>query len=250
MILLPPGGQAEIRAWTLLDGGRLTRRLLVFVLLVVPSAPAAGQQYVWSVPSSDVLNKGGILLETYAYLGPSHPRSLYLGPRLVAGVGGHVELGLNVSSNVQPTSDARVELAVKWKPWTSAGDRWDLVAGTHGYVPVYHRDYTFGSYSYAQLGRSFAGGARLSAGGYVYSAKVVDSSARGGAQIAYEQPLGRRLTLGADWVTGRHAAGYSTLGLYFEVTPKLYVSAGYAFGNAGVADGNHYLVLALSWEPK
>jgi hypothetical protein len=217
---------------------------------MVPCAPASGQQYVWSVPSGDVLEKGGILLETYAYLGPSHPRSLYLGPRLVAGVGGHVELGLNVSSNVRPTSDARLELAVKWKPWTSAGKAWDFLAGTHGYLPVYHRDFTLGSYSYAQLGRSFAGGARLSAGTYVYSARVVASSARGGAQIAYEQPLGRRLTLGADWVTGRHAGGYSTLGLYLEVTPKLYVSAGYAFGNAGVTDGNHYLILALSWEVK
>jgi hypothetical protein len=221
----------------------------VFVLLLLPSAPAAGQQYVWSVPSSDVLEKGGILLETYAYLGPSHPRSLYLGPRLVAGVGGDVELGLNVSNNVRPTSDSRVELAVKWKAWKSGGERWDLLAGSHGYLPVYHREYTLGGYSYAQLGRSFAGGARLSAGAYVYSPKVVASSARAGAQIAYEQPLGRRFTLGADWVTGRHAAGYSTLGLYFEVTPKLYISGGYAFGNTGVADGNHYLVLALSWEP-
>jgi hypothetical protein len=221
----------------------------VFVLLLLPSAPAAGQQYVWSVPSSDVLEKGGILLETYAYLGPSHPRSLYLGPRLVAGVGGDVELGLNVSNNVRPTSDSRVELAVKWKAWKSGGERWDLLAGSHGYLPVYHREYTLGGLSYAQLGRSFAGGARLSAGAYVYSPKVVASSARAGAQIAYEQPLGRRFTLGADWVTGRHAAGYSTLGLYFEVTPKLYISGGYAFGNTGVADGNHYLVLALSWEP-
>jgi hypothetical protein len=34
------------------------------------------------------------------------------------------------------------------------------------------------------------------------------------------------------------------------VTPKLYLSAGYSFGNAGVRDGNHYLVLALSWEVK
>jgi hypothetical protein len=222
---------------------------MLFVVLLMPAAPAAGQQYVWSVPSGDVMEKGGILLETYAYLGPSHPRSLYLGPRLVAGVGGDVELGLNVSNNVRPTSDSRVELAVKWKAWKSAGERWDLVTGSHGYVPVYHREYTLGSYSYAQLGRSFGGGARVSAGGYVYSPKVVAPSTRAGAQIAYEQPLGRRLTLGADWVTGRHDAGYSTLGLYFEVTPKLYVSAGYALGNAGVADGNHYLVLALSWEP-
>jgi hypothetical protein len=169
VILLLLGGEAERRASTLPEGGRLRPRLLALVLMLAPSAPAAGQQYVWSVPSGDVLEKGGLLLETYAYLGPSHARSLYLGPRLVAGVGGHVELGLNVSNNVRPTSDSRVELAVKWKPWASGGKAWDLQAGTHVYVPVYHREYA---------------------------------------------------------------------------------SAGYAFGNAGVADGNHYLVVALSWQVK
>ena len=51
----------------------MTRCLLVLVLLMAPSAPAAGQQYVWSVPSSDVLEKGGILLETFAYLGTPLP---------------------------------------------------------------------------------------------------------------------------------------------------------------------------------
>ena len=44
--------------------------------------------------------------------------------------------------------------------------------------------------------------------------------------------------------------GVSWFSRTFEVTPKLYVSGGYAFGNEGVADGNHYLVLALSWEAK
>jgi hypothetical protein len=219
-----------------------------FVLLVLPCAPAAAQQYVWSVPSLDVMDKGKILLEMYTYLGPTHPRSVYLGPRLVAGIGGHAEVGVNVSNNVRPTSDSRVELALKWKPWTSAGEAWQLAAGAHGYLPIYHATYTYGGYSYAQLGRTLPGGGRVSAGGYVYSRDVVAPSARGGAQLAYEQPLGRRLTLGADWVSGRHAAGYSTVGLYFQATPTLYLSAGYTLGNTAVREGNHYLVIALSWE--
>ena len=52
------------------------------------------------------------------------------------------------------------------------------------------------------------GGGRVSGGGYAYSRDVVAPSARGGAQLAYEQRLGRRLTLGADWVSGRHAAQF------------------------------------------
>jgi hypothetical protein len=203
---------------------------------------------VWSVPSLDVMDKGKVLLEMYTYLGPTHPRSVYLGPRLVAGIGGHAEVGFNVSNNVRPTSDSRVELALKWKPWASAGQAWQLAVGAQEYLPVYRRRYILGSYVYAQVGRALPGGGRVSAGGYVYSEDVVAPSARGGAQLAYEQPLGRRLTLGADWVSGRHQAGYSTVGLYFQATPKLYVSAGYTLGNTGLRAGNHYLVIALSWE--
>ena len=225
----------------------MRRALLALVLVALP-APAVAQQYVWSVPSLDVMDKGKVLLEMYTYLGPSHPRSVYLGPRLVAGVGGRVELGLNVSNNVRPTSDSRVELALKWKPWTSAGETWQLQVGAHSYLPVYHRTYALGSYAYSQLGRTLPGGGRVSGGGYAYSEHVVAPSARGGVQLAYEQPLGGRLTLGADWVSGRHAAGYSTVGLYFQATAKFYLSAGYTLGNTGLRAGNHYLVVALSWE--
>jgi hypothetical protein len=221
--------------------------ILVLFLTALP-AQAAAQQYVWSVPSLDVMDRGKVLLEMYTYLGPTHPRSVYLGPRLVAGIGGHVELGLNVSNNVRPTSDSRVELALKWKPWTSAGGTWHFQLGAHEYLPVHHRTYSLGSYAYSQLGRRLPGGGRVSAGGYAYSEGVVAESARGGVQLAYEQPLGPRLTLGADWVSGRHAAGYSTIGLYFEATPKLYFSAGYTLGNTALREGNHYLVVALSWE--
>jgi hypothetical protein len=222
--------------------------VILAVLLAGVPASAAAQQYVWSVPSLDVMDKGKVLLEMYTYLGPTHPRSVYLGPRLVAGLGGHVELGFNVSDNVRPTSDSRVELAVKWKPWASVGERWQFQVGAHEYLPVYHRAYSLGSYVYGQVGRALPLGGRVSAGGYAYSEDVVAPSARGGAQLAYEQPLGPRLTLGADWVSGKHAAGYSTVGFYFQATPKLYLSAGYTLGNTGLRAGNHYLVVALSWE--
>src|SRR6266851_9829292 len=145
---MPWPGDTNPVARTLKGGLVLRRVILAFVLLCLPGAPAAAQQYVWSVPSLDVMDKGKVLLELYTYLGPTHPRSVYLGPRIVAGLGGHVEVGVNVSNNVRPTSDSRVELALKWKPWTSAAGAWQLQVGAHGYLPVYYATYTLGACSY------------------------------------------------------------------------------------------------------
>src|SRR5215470_13720566 len=80
-----------------LKGGALRRVILALALSVLP-ASAAAQQYVWSVPSLDVMDKGKVLLEMYTYLGPAEPQSVYLGPRMVVGLGGRVELGFNVSA--------------------------------------------------------------------------------------------------------------------------------------------------------
>ena len=224
------------------------RRHMLFLVLVLgwaPSVPA--QQYVWSVPSADVALKGRTLLELYTYWGPTRPYSFYLGPRVIQGVGGGVELGANVSSNVAPDFDARAELALKWQPWSN--ERWATTLGTTAYLPLRALPYDYGQFGWGHVTRSFANGTRFSAGACVFSEGVVAEGAwRGGAMLAWEQPLSRRLTLGVDWISGRHDAGYATAGLYYEVGSGRYVSAGYAVGNKGASDGNHYLVVAVTVE--
>jgi hypothetical protein len=205
------------------------------------------QQYVWSVPSADVASKGSTLLELYSYWGPASPRSLYLGPRWIQGVGGRVEVGANLSSNVTPEFDARAELAAKWQPW-QAGD-WAATVGTTAYLALHGLPYDYGQLGWGHVTRSFASGARLSAGACLFSPGVAAEAAwRGGAMLAWEQPLGRRLTLGVDWISGRHDAGYLSAGLYYELRTGRYLSAGYAIGNQGAAQGNHYLVVAITAE--
>lgn len=227
--------------------GILARCALVASLLLCLAPWARAQQYVWSVPSADVAAKGSTLLELYAYWGPAHPRSLYFGPRWIQGVGGGVEVGANLSANLTPESDARAELALKWQPWQAHG--WAATAGTTAYLPLHGLSYDLGQLAWGHLTRSFASGARLSAGACLFSPGVVAEAAwRGGAMLAWEQPLGRRLTLGVDWISGSHDAGYLTAGLYYELRAGRYLSAGHAIGNHGARDGNHYLVLAITAE--
>jgi len=224
------------------------RRGLLVVSLVLCLAPRArAQQYVWSVPSVDVAARGSKLLELYSYWGPADPQSLYLGPRFIQGLGGEVELGANLSSNVTPMFDARGELALKWQPWKSSA--WAATIGTTAYVPLHGLDYDYGQLVWGHVTRTWGAGGRFSAGACAFSRGVVAAdAARGGAMLAVEQPLGRRFTLGADWISGRHDAGYVTIGLYYELRAGRYLSAGYAIGNSGVRQGNHYLVVAITSE--
>ncbi|MCL4820984.1 MAG: hypothetical protein KJ067_17735 [Vicinamibacteria bacterium] len=221
---------------------------LAALLLVLAAGPAAAQQYVWSVPSADVLDRGSLLFEGYAYWGPQGPDAWYLGPRATFGLGHRMELGVNLTANVTPVRDLRLELALKGQAWRSQDERWTLSGGGIAYVPLHGLDYAAGAFGWAHLTRSFASGASVSAGFYGYTRGVIAEPGRRGVALALEHPVSKRWTLGADWMSGPE--GYTTAGVFYEVNPALYASAGYVFGNEGLSDGNHYLLLALSWYPR
>jgi hypothetical protein len=223
-------------------------RVAIVLLALAAVGPAAAQQYVWNVPSPEVLGRGSLVFEGYAYWGLEGPDYWYAGPRATVGLGGQVELGLNYSAAITPASSARVELALKWQPWKSSDGRWALTAGGIGLRALHGLDYEWGAFAFGSLSRSFASGATVSAGGYHYTRDVVAPVRRTGVTLTAELPLGKRWTLGADWLSGPE--GYATAGFFYEVNPALYASAGYVFGNEGLSDGNHYLLFALSWYPR
>jgi hypothetical protein len=55
------------------------------------------------------------------------------------------------------------------------------------------------------------------------------------------------VTLAADWLTGKHAAGYFTPGLVFKVGPKVTGYTGYSIGDQNLSKGNHFLLLELGY---
>ena len=59
--------------------------------------------------------------------------------------------------------------------------------------------------------------------------------------------LNKKLTVAADWFTGKHAAGYFTPGLVFKVSPKVTGYAGYSIGNQNPSMGNHFVLLELGY---
>ncbi len=169
-------------------------------------------------------------------------------PRVVVGTGENVEVGLNITGNINPGSDSTTLVpAVKYRFYQNEKKDVAVFAGTNFYIPVRNRAYKFGSYSYLAVAKTI-NKTRLTAGGYVFSKNVVAQNAvRAGGQFAIEQTINSKVSVAADWLTGKHANGYFTPGLIYKPTPKVTAYLAYSLGNSQLKQGNHYFLFELGY---
>ncbi len=231
--------------------GHTLNLLLVAVglsLALIPTTAARAQQTVFNVPTTDVLDRGKVYAELDVPFKPNRGEGVNrfssFVPRVVVGVGGRTEVGLNITGNIQPGADTTTLVpAVKHKLYDGGDNGWAVVVGDNLFIPVRRRQYDAGNYLYAGVSRT-AGRTRLTAGGYHYTSDVVAPGAqRAGGQFGFERTVNPQLTLAADWVTGRHVNGYFTPGVIFKPHPQVTGYAGYSVGNGGAANGNHFFLL-------
>ena len=223
--------------------------LIVIVAIACMQQTVHAQQTLFNVPTTDVLDPGRIYFEMDISAKPNEPKFSSFVPRVVVGVGGDVEVGLNVTGNIQPGADTTtLAPAIKWRVYQNEDKGWAIVVGNNFYVPVRNKSYNFGIYSYVMTQKSFHTGTRIGFGGSFFSKDVVAPNAiRGGAQFTFEQSINQRFGVQADWFTGKHANGYFTPGAYFKFTPRLIGYAAYSIGNANVTNGNHFLYFELGY---
>lgn len=243
------------------DGAGLPHLVaVVFSLsLLYSAAPAElrAQQTIFNVPTTDVLKRGQVYAELDVpfkpHDGDAVPRFSSFVPRVVVGAGGRTEVGLNVAGNVQPGADVTTIVpTVKHKLYDGGDNGFALVVGDNLFIPVRKRDlaaYEVGNYFYLN-GSKTVGKTRLTAGAYHFSRGVVAAGAqRAGGQFGFEQTVKPRFTVAADWITGRHSAGYFTPGVYFKPDKqgKITGYAGYSVGNTNVRGGNHFFLLEIGY---
>lgn len=224
--------------------------LLIFfsvAILTISAMRADAQQTIFNVPSADILDKGKVYLELDATFRFNDTRSLNKFSsavlRAVVGTGGNVEIGLNLTGNINPGADATtLASAVKWRAYNNDEKGLAIVVGDNLLVPVRNKTYRVGNYAYAQISKTIkeTNGTRLTAGGYYFTKKVVSKAARGGGQFSLEQPVNKSLTVAADWFTGRHSAGYFTPGVIFKPHPRLTGYLGYSIGNDNPHSNNFF----------
>lgn len=233
------------------------RELYVWIILLVSfcgmRTETRAQQTIFNVPTTDVLERGKVYAELDASLKPNDsaavPRFSSFVPRVVVGVGGRVEVGLNIIGNVQPGPDSTTLVpTVKYKLYDGGDNGFAIAAGDHLFIPVRRRAYDAGNYVYLEFSKTFKkSGTRLTAGGYDFTRNVVAASNRAGGQFGFEQPLSKTVTFAADWFTGKHASGYFTPGVVFKLGKKTTGYAAYSIGNQNPSRGNHFLLLELGY---
>jgi len=210
------------------------------------------QQTIFNVPTTDVLDRGKVYFELDVSAKPNDSAAVSrfssFVPRLVAGAGNRVEVGLNITGNIQPGADSTTLVpTIKWKPYQGKDNGVAIVIGDNISIPVRNRGYNAGNYVYAEISKTFTSGTRVTAGGYDFTRNVVAPANRAGGQFGLEQPLNKKVSFGADWYTGKHGAGYFTPGLIFKVGSKVTGYAGYSIGNQNLSQGNHFFLLEFGY---
>ncbi len=233
---------------------RATIGAAFFVLLMTALAiKAHGQQTVFNVPTTDVLDRGKVYFELDISAKPNDTDALghfsSFVPRLVIGAGHRVEVGVNILGNIQPGPDSTtIAPAVKWKVYDGKDNGWAIVLGDNLYFPVRNKGYNAGTYAYAMIQKTFNKSTRVGFGGYFYSKNVVAANAnRAGGQFTFEQAVTNKLNFNADWFTGKHASGYLTIGAAYKLSGRLTGVAAYSIGNADKSLGNHFFYFELCY---
>jgi hypothetical protein len=85
---------------------------MLFGPLLVPDAELRAQQTIFNVPTTEVLDNGKVYVELDVPFKPNNdranvvPRFSSFVPRVVVGAGGGVEIGLNITGNINPGPDS------------------------------------------------------------------------------------------------------------------------------------------------
>jgi hypothetical protein len=228
--------------------------LALFTLVMMALAVEGhAQQTVFNVPTTDVLDKGKVYFELDISAKPNDTDALThfssLVPRLVVGTGHRIEVGLNVTGNIQPGPDATTLVpAFKVKAYDGGKNGWAMVLGNHLFIPVRNKSYHLGDHAYVIAQKTFETKTRIGFGGGVFTKNVVAPNAmRGVGMFTLEQPINKKLNWNADWFTGNHSNGYFTTGAAYKLTNKLTGVGAYSIGNANASHGNHLLYFELGY---
>jgi hypothetical protein len=205
---------------------------------------AFGQETVFDVPSADILEKGKIYGELDGTVRPVDPAATFT-PRVVFGIGHGIEVGVNFDGLSAPgLGQLEISPTLKWRIWNDTDAGWCFYIGDDLFFPVRERTYDAGNYAYSSFAKQWKHGTRVGFGAYDFTRNVVAAANRAGGQFTFEQQISKRVTLAAEWYTGKTSTGYVNPGAIIKLTSKLTLYTAYQIGNSGVANGNHQFL----WE--
>jgi len=231
-----------------------------FGLLVLPFAlaqAAMAQTTLFNIPTTDVVAKRKVYLE-FDFL-PQIPaesngvRGYFYNPRLLAGLGGDVEAGVNFpvyqrtticsSAPVTPVTCSYFQLNLKWRFYNNSGNGVALASGTLWHEAMNHRS-THDAWGlvYVLVSKKFHpgnSGPRITGGPYAIVSGNQNPAAgpvsfmgpRAGVILGYEQPVDEKVNVVAEWFSGKNFFGLFTPGVMITMPGDGVFGVGYSIGN-------------------
>jgi len=239
--------------------------LFVGLLLAVAAQTAMAQSTIFNIPSTDTVDKGKAYAE-FDFL-PQAPgfeaagklpayRTTLINPRLVVGAPGNVEFGVNFPTFHNSQSQTYcgssstcgyIEPNFKWKFFKNDDAGLAIAGGALLHTALNQRtgQDTWGLFygNFSKKVKTGNYGPRISAGPYVVAdSNMVSFTAanahRAGVIVGYEQPIHPKVSIVADWYSGRNYYGYFTPGVSITLPGNGLFNAGYSIGNDSWKNSN------------
>jgi len=218
----------------------VTLTFLCATLLLCTCAESRAQTTILNTPSTDVVTSKKVYVEmdfltNYAWQREGSFQN-YI-PRVVVGIPGKLEAGVNVSFTHISGQDLPVEVQpnVKWQFYNNEKAGVAAATGCILYTPMNHRagTDTLGQ-CYVVGSRQFSGnhGPRFHGGAYSLVGAPSERTKQG-AIVAYEQPLFNRFSFLVDWFSGDNRFGYVSPGISIATSKSTALTTGYAIANHG-----------------
>jgi hypothetical protein len=215
-------------------------RLFLLVIVLFGFSSAFAQTTIINTPSTDVVASKKVYLEmdfltNYAWQRQGSFQN-YM-PRVVVGIPGKLEAGVNVSFTHISGQDLPVEVQpnVKWQFYNNEAAGVAAATGCILYTPMNHRagTDTLGQ-CYVVGSKRFTGklGPRFTGGGYSLLGAPSERRKHGGI-VAYEQPLFNRFSLLVDWFSGNNRFGYVSPAISIATSKTTALTTGYTIANHG-----------------
>ena len=238
---------------------RVLSGFLVALLFVVTAQTAMAQSTIFNIPTTDTVSKGkGYFEFDFLAQAPALPstRTYVYNPRLIAGLGNKAEAGVNfvtykTSGASSPNTFAYFQPNIKVKYFNNDDAGVALAAGILWNTPINQRSgQDSWGYVYTNVSKKVKSGMygpRFTAGPYGILGANRDAAAgptsfvgqpRAGVILGYEQPVGSKASIVADWFSGKNAVGYFTPGVSFTLPGSGLLNIGYSFGNDSFQNSN------------
>lgn len=229
-------------------------RLAFFSACLLASfCSVAAQSTIFNVPSTDVQASGKVYLEADFIMHYASYRDggfQTYGPRVVVGLPGKTEVGVNVFyTRARPGEPIDIQPNFKWQFYENEKLGLAFATGVVISTPITRRSLgnTY-AHVYVVGSKNFTGnyGPRVTFGGYRLVGSFEDGTDKSGVILGYEQPITNKISFVTDWSSGNNDYGYVIAGTGITLSPKSTFYAGYNFGNQG--RGNNSLGAFYSYE--